>query len=74
MVVISKLTKKGLTEVLVGQMVKDMKNGDLTVLTELIDQLPKKMKIAFLPETLSQAEIKELLELALTDDDINIFK
>lgn len=71
---ISKLTKKGLTEVLVGQMVKDMKNGDLTVLTELIDQLPKKMKIAFLPETLSQAEIKELLELALTDDDINIFK
>lgn len=74
MFVISKLTKKGLTEVLVGQMVKDMNNGDLTVLTELIDQLPKKMKIDFLPETLSQAEIKELLELALTDDDINIFK
>lgn len=71
---ISKLTKKGLTEVVVGQIVKEVLEKDLTVLTELIEQLPKKVKLNYLPESLSHTEIHQLLELAQTEEDTKIFK
>jgi hypothetical protein len=71
---INKLTKKGLTEALVGQLVKDVNDGDLTVLTELVDSLAKKTKLAFLPETLTQSEIDALLQLAKTDRSLKVLK
>jgi len=44
------------------------------VLTELVDSLAKKTKLAFLPETLTQSEIDALLQLAKTDRSLKVLK
>ena len=71
---INKLTKKGLTEAVVGQIVKDLQSGDLTALTELISLLPKKAKVNYLPENLTDTDLHELLRLSKTSSDTKVLK
>lgn len=59
-----KINKKTLNELVIGQIIKDIQNHDLTAIEALVSLLTKKQKISFLQEDLTKDQLNELLQLA----------